>query len=606
MLHMSTDIFSQLNSQQRQTVSYTDGPSVILAGAGSGKTRVLVYKVLNLILNQEIDPYSVIMITFTNKAAGEMKERIEKMTVGRCRHLGFIGTFHAFCAKILRIDGEAIGLDRRFVIYDEGDQLDLIKQILKKLDSRKFTPGYFLNRISAAKNQLIDQKKYLELFSDYNAGLVAEVYEKYQKGLEKNRAVDFDDLLVLAVKLLTKNPLILKKYQERYHYVLVDEFQDTNFAQYTIVRLLGKKYNNVTVVGDFSQSIYSWRGADIKNLEKFQTDFTGVKIFYLEENYRSTQKILDFAYRVIAKNQTHPILHLYTSNHQGDEVVFQETENEEQEAVFVAEEILKLNQKSDRNLTTFAILYRTNAQSRVIEEVFLHYGLPYVLIGGTRFYERKEIKDILAYLRLLINLQDSVSLERVKKIGKRRYENFKSYYRQVQDQVDQRTTEQLMEGVFQHTEYLELYDIADESDYSRLENIKELKSVAVSFPKLSEFLEQVALVESEYFEDEKTLKKNKYGLRQAVEERNRVKLMTLHQAKGLEFPYVFIVGVEEGILPHSRSIDDLFALEEERRLFYVGITRAQKKLYIINARRRFIFGRRNETMKSRFLFETED
>lgn len=589
---MSDDIFSRLNPQQKQAVEYINGPSVILAGAGSGKTRVLVYKVLYLIKVKKIDPCSILMITFTNKAAGEMKERIIKIT-GQHRRLGFVGTFHSFCAKILRIEGAAIGLDPHFIIYDEDDQINLLKQVLKKMETKKFTPSYFLNRISAAKNQMINPKKYLEIFFDHNASLVAEVFEKYQKALEKNKAVDFDDLLLLAVKLFTKNDNVLYKYQQRYRYILVDEFQDTNYVQYVLVRLLGEKYKNLTVVGDFSQSIYSWRGADIRNLEKFQEDFPKTKVFYLEENYRSTQKILDFAYQVIARNQTHPILQLFTKNYQGDAVVFYEADNEEGEAVFIAEEIIKLARNS-LGSTNFAVLYRTNAQSRVIEEAFLHYGLPYVLIGGTRFYERREIKDVLAYLRLLVNPYDSVSLERVKKIGKRRYENFKKYYPQIKKNIERRTTDQLIEDIFSQTKYPELYDPADENDFSRLENIKELKSVAITYPKLQDFLEQVALVESEYFEGEKRSKNNQ-----------AVKLMTLHQAKGLEFPYVFIVGVEEGILPHSRSIDDLFQLEEERRLFYVGITRAQKKLYITYAQRRFIFGRRNETMRSRFLMEAE-
>lgn len=588
---MPADIFSQLNRQQQEAVSYTDGPSVVLAGAGSGKTRVLVYKVLYLIEEKKVDPYSILMITFTNKAAGEMKERILKMT--NFQHLGFVGTFHSFCAQILRRHGEAIGLTPRFNIYDEHDQLDLIKQILKKMETKKFSPGYFLNRISAAKNQLIDYKNYLEIFSDYNASLVADVFESYQKKLKKNKAVDFDDLLVKTVELFTKNPMILKKYQERYRYILVDEFQDTNNVQYLLVRLLGKKYQNLTVVGDFSQSIYSWRGADIKNLEKFQADFSKSKVFYLEENYRSSQKILDFAYRVIVNNQTHPVLHLFTKNHHGEEVSFVELENEEKEAIFIAKEIIKLSENVDK--PDLAVLYRTNAQSRVIEEVFLHYGLPYLLIGGTRFYERKEIKDILAYLRLLINPDDSVSLERVKKIGKKRFQDFKKYYQKVKEKIEEKTTDQLMEEIFYHTKYLELYDVDDENDFSRLENIKELKSVAVSFPNLTDFLQQVALVESEYFEGERRSSGNQ-----------EVKLMTLHQAKGLEFSHVFISGVEEGILPHSRSIDDQFQLEEERRLFYVGITRAKRKLYITYTKKRFIFGRRTESVRSRFLMEAEE
>lgn len=576
---MNKDLFNHLNGEQKEAVLHTDGPSIILAGAGSGKTRVLVYKVLHLIENHLVSPLNILMITFTNKAASEMKTRMG------LKRLGYIGTFHSFCAMVLRRDGETIGVDPKFVIYDEADQLNLLKGIIKKIDSNKFTPAYFLNRISAAKNQLISAQRYLELFADYNAALVAQVYETYQKNLAKNHALDFDDLLMKVVELFSKDKDTLSKYQSRYQYVLVDEFQDTNYAQYLLTKLLGEKLHNVTVVGDFSQSIYSWRGADIRNLEKFQQDFPQTKIFNLVENYRSTQNILDFAYSVISQNQTHPVLELFTKNARGEEVVIFEAENEEYEAHYIVSQIenLKLPYSS------YAVLYRTNAQSRVIEEVSLHYSLPYVLVGGTRFYERKEIKDVLSYLRLIVNAADEVAKERIAKLGKRKWTKFSEFYKRNKN-LDRLTTSELMERVFSETGYLEQYKIDDEEDYSRLENIKELKSVAINFPDINQFLEQVALVESEYFEGEK---KNA--------SKNGVRLMTLHQAKGLEFPVVFIVGVEEGILPHARSIDDRFALEEERRLFYVGITRAQKKLFITYAGRRFIFGRRGEAVKSRFI-----
>ncbi|MBI3366650.1 UvrD-helicase domain-containing protein, partial [Candidatus Roizmanbacteria bacterium] len=380
------------------------------------------------------------------------------------------------------------------------------------------------------------------------------------------------------------------QYQKKYTNILVDEFQDTNYAQYTLTRLLSEKSKNITVVGDFSQSIYSWRGADIKNLEKFQEDFSDVKVFNLEENYRSSQKILDFAYEVISKNQTHPILHLFTDNKEGEEVEFFEAENEEYEALHIADTIKELSRHDA--YSSLAVLYRTNAQSRIIEEAFLHYGIPYVLVGGTRFYERKEIKDVLSYLRLLIHPEDEIAKDRVVKIGKKKWELFKTFYESVKDLIDQKTTDEFMEEIFRATGYLQLYNPDDEEDYTRLENIKELKSVAVTYPKLVEFLEQVALVESEYFEGEK-----KDGMNDGV------RLMTLHQAKGLEFSHVFIIGLEEGLLPHSRSIDNIYELEEERRLFYVGITRAKSRLYITYTRRRFIFGRRGDTVKSRFIDE---
>ncbi len=578
---MKSTLFNSLNSQQKEAVLYTKGPSIIMAGAGSGKTRVLVYKVLHLIENVKADPANIVMITFTNKAANEMKERVRLK-------LGYIGTFHSWCAQILRREGPHIGVDHDFIIYDDNDQQSLIKSLLKKIDVGKLTPGYFLNRISAAKNQLIKPSRYLELFADYHAAEAAKIYTAYQKALAKNKAVDFDDLIMKTVELFIGHPLILNKYQDRYRYLLVDEFQDTNYAQYTLTRLLGEKYRQVTAVGDFSQSIYSWRGADIRNLEKFKEDFPETKVFHLEENYRSTQTILNFAYKVISKNQMHPILDLFTRNNKGEEIIMYEAENEEYEAIYVASQIKQL--VTGDNYSQTAVLYRTNAQSRIIEEAFLHYGIPYVLVGGTRFYERKEVKDVLSYLRLLINPADEVAVERIKKIGQRKWKQFADFYKKGKNTVKEKNTSLLMEEIFQATGYLKLYDPENEEDYARLENIKELKSVAVTFPRLQDFLEQVALVEAEYSEGEKKAK-GKDGVR----------LMTLHQAKGLEFSDVFIVGVEEGILPHSRSMDDIFQLEEERRLFYVGITRAKKKLYISYARRRFIFGHRGEAMRSRFI-----
>lgn len=590
---MNQDLFNNLNKQQKEAISLVKGPSVILAGAGSGKTRVLVHKVLNLIINHNVLPEEIVMITFTNKAASEMKERILRTHKKGSSKLGYVGTFHSFCCSILRRDGIHIGLDRNFTIYDDNDSEDVMKSILKKVDGKKYTPSYFLNRISDAKNMLVTPERYLDIFSFYGSANVAEVYFQYQKELKKNNAVDFDDLIMRTVELFTKHQPVLDKYQERFKYILVDEFQDTNSAQYVLTRLLGQKYKNLTVVGDFSQSIYSWRGADIRNLEKFSTDFPDAKVINLEQNYRSSQKILDFAYEVISKNQTHPVLQLFTKNAEGEDISYYEAENEQEEAVYVANKINQLKDEGEE-YSNIAVLYRTNAQSRVIEEAFLHYSLPYTLIGGIRFYERKEIKDILSYLRLFVNPNDNIALERIKKIGKRKWDNFKQLYEEVKERVEDITTMELMEKILIKTGYLELYNPDIAEDYARLENIKELKSVAASFPKLHEFLEQVALVESEYFQGEKN------------KEADSVRLMTLHQAKGLEFDYVFIVGVEEGILPHSRSTDDVFQLEEERRLFYVGITRARKELIITYARRRFIFGRRYEAEKSRFLGDKEN
>lgn len=587
---MKTDLFKHLNNQQKEAVMQADGPSVILAGAGSGKTRVLVSKVLNLALNHSVNPDEIVMITFTNKAANEMKQRILKAipkSTG-ATHLGYVGTFHSFCCKILRRQAFNVGLGSSFTIYDDDDQQALLRTVIKKLEIKKYTPSYFANRIGAAKNQLITPERYLEVFSDWGAAQVAQVYAEYQNQLKKNMALDFDDLIMKTVEIFMKYPHVLESYQEQYKYFLVDEFQDTNYAQYVLTRILARKSTNVTVVGDFSQSIYSWRGADIRNLEKFQEDFPETKVYYLERNYRSTQNILDFAYSIISQNQLHPILKLHTDNLKGDDITYYEADNEEDEAIYIANQIERL--KPADEYSSFAVLYRTNAQSRAIEEAFLHYGIPYTLYGGTRFYERKEIKDVMSYLRLLVNPQDEIATERIRKLGKKYWTKFKEVFEELHGRVDEISTVDMMDRIFQDTGYLDLYNPEDEEDYSRLENIKELKSVATNFPKVVEFLEQVSLVESEYFEGEKR-RRNQNGVR----------LMTLHQAKGLEFPFVFIAGVEEGILPHSRSMDDMFQLEEERRLFYVGITRARERLFITYTRRRFIFGRRNEAVKSRFI-----
>ena len=589
---MDENFITKLNPQQKEAVKKTKGPSIILAGAGSGKTRVLVAKVIYLIKNHKINPSNILMITFTNKAAKEMKNRIN-LNLKSEKKLGFIGTFHSMCARILRIDGSYLGIDKRYVIYDESDQLKVVKKIIKENDFKDFTPSYALNRISSAKNEMISPSNFLKFFSDHRSKDIAIIYSKYQKILAKNSALDFDDLLIKTIELFHKSPKILKKYQEIYQYILVDEFQDTNLVQYVLTKLLAIKYKNITVVGDFSQSIYSWRGADIKNLEKFKNDFPQTIIFKLEKNYRSTQAILDFAHQIILKNKTHPILDLTSEKEKGEEILFFEAENEQEEGVYIVNEIQRLLDNNES--PSIALLYRTNAQSRVLEEVFLHFSMPYTLIGGVRFYERREIKDIISYIRLFVNPNEQLSKERIIKLGKRKWDKFKELYNSIKDKVQNLPTEQIINKIFESTGYLDFYDEKDPEDFSRLENIKELKSVAIRFPDIGNFLEQVALVESEYFESEKR-NPNEEG----------IKLMTLHQSKGLEFDTVFITGVEEGLLPHSRSIDDFFQLEEERRLFYVGITRARHKLYILSAKKRFIFGNLNYSIKSRFISDDED
>jgi len=582
-------LFESLNEAQKKAAFFVDASSLILAGAGSGKTRVLIAKVVYLIKEKKVSPSSIMMVTFTNKAALEMKERIEK-ELGAYVKLGYIGTFHSFGALVLRRFWKEANIAKNFLIYDEDEQLSLIKNILKKEKIEKLTPSFFAYYISLAKNEMITPEVFLEKFSFYKKNLVAQVYYLYQKALEENNALDFDDLLLKTVFLFKKNPSVLDFYQKQLNYFLIDEFQDTNFLQYELIKSLAKKAKQVTAVGDFSQSIYSWRGAKMENLFRFQKDFSKVSLFYLEKNYRSTQKILDFAYQIISQNQSHPILKLYTDKDGGEEVEIFEAENEEEEAMFVAREILEIGKKPEFFGENIAVLYRINAQSRILEEVFLHFGIPYILIGGVRFYERKEIKDILAFLRLLLYPNDQLALERVKKLGKKRFSAFKNFYEKINSNLENYSTSEIIEEILKETDYLSLYQSESEEDFSRLENINELKTVASNFPNLIDFLDQVALVEAEYFEGEKK-----------EDGKNKVRLMTLHQAKGLEFDYVFIVGVEEGLLPHSRSFDNFESLEEERRLFYVGITRAKKKLYISFAKKRFIFGRRFYALKSRFL-----
>ena len=592
IIRMKKDIFKDLNPEQQKAVTYTDGPSIILAGAGSGKTRVLVYKVLYLIMEKGVDPANILMVTFTNKAAGEMRERILSFMPGASVT---VSTFHSLCSKILRIDGKHIGISNTFVIYDEQDQIDAVKQALEKLNisPKDFKPSSILTTISQAKNQLITDEDYKNFAQGRFQETVAEVYPIYQKIITQNMALDFDDLLLKTTTLFKECPEILSKYQNKFRYILIDEYQDTNQAQYKLTKMLGGKWQNVCVVGDFSQSIYSWRGADFSNLNKFKDAFAGALTFHLSQNYRSTQKILDAAYSVISKNTTHPILELWTENSKGQDLSIYEARNEHNEAEFIIGKIIE-EKLTDSNFkfSDAAVLYRTNSQSRSIEEVFLHHSIPYVLIGGTRFYQRKEIKDVLSYLRLTSNKKDSVSLKRIEKLGKTKFKKFIEFLSTFASSGMQ--TIDILDTILKETDYLSLYDDADEEDRGRLENIKELRSVAIEFPILLDFLENVALVEQEYMPDHpKNLKDKK----------DAVVLMTLHAAKGLEFPLVFMIGMEEGLFPHSRSLLEKSELEEERRLCYVGMTRARKKLFLTYARQRLYFGQRNSNTISRFLLE---
>lgn len=583
---MTDTLLNTLNQQQKQAVVATDGPMIILAGAGSGKTRVLTFKVVYLIDEKKVDPTNILMVTFTNKAANEMKDRMEKLLTNQEKPL--VTTFHALCARILRREGHFMGLSPSFAIYDTVDQLDLLKEGMKELglDPKEYKPAAVHAMISQAKNDLITPGKYSELARGHFQEVVALAYRVYDKFLKANNAVDFDDLLVKTVQLFEENPTVLKKYQEKFHYILIDEYQDTNKSQYRLTRLLAEKWQNVCVVGDFSQSIYSWRGADFRNLSRFSTDFPAAKTFELSQNYRSTQKILDAASAVIAHNTTHPVLKLWTENPDGDDVSLYEAKNEQDEAEFILRSI------GDYSYSDLAVLYRTNAQSRALEEIFLHYGIPYTLVGGTRFYERKEVKDVLAYLRLLSNPKDMVSYRRIEKLGKGRLAKFIELQGELGDITEKNTTIDLMDMVFQKTGYLEQYDEKDEEDRERLENIKELRSVALAFPNLTQFLENVSLVEQEQLPD-----------KPLAERKNAITLMTLHAAKGLEFPVVFMIGMEEGLFPHSRALMDKTELEEERRLAYVGMTRARQRLYLTYARKRLFFGQRTSNTVSRFITE---
>lgn len=592
---MDNFLLEDLNTEQKKAVIQTDGPMIILAGAGSGKTRVLTYKVLYLMLEKHVEPESILMITFTNKAAQEMRNRMQQFLTNPIYKTisgkPLIATFHALCAKLLRIEGKYLGLSSSFVIYDTQDQLDAIKEAMQKLSIsiKDFKPGSILATISGAKNELLSPQEYGQFARGHFQQTTAKIYHIYQEILKSNDAVDFDDLILKTVQLFRENDQILKKYQERFRYILVDEYQDTNRAQYILTNLLAKQWKNICVVGDFSQSIYSWRGADYQNLKKLQQDYPNTRMFSLSQNYRSTQKILDGATALISRNTLHPVLSLWTENPSGETIDIYEAKNEQDEAEYILRQI---NRIGFEHINKIAVLYRTNAQSRVIEEVFLHHGIPYILIGGTRFYERKEIKDVISYLRMVQNPNDSIAQKRTEKIGKTRFAKFQEYAAQTAE-ITQHKTIELLDAILHVTKYLELYDEQDEQDRARLENIKELRSVALAYPNLTQFLETITLVEQEY-----ASKKLAEG-----ERKNAVTLMTLHAAKGLEFPIVFMIGMEEGLFPHSRSLMDKQELEEERRLCYVGITRAKEKLFLTHAKKRIFFGQKTSNIISRFVLE---
>ena len=589
------NLLNELNPEQRKAVLHQEGPAIVLAGAGSGKTRVLTTRVAYLIKEKKVAENAIFLVTFTNKAAAEMKKRVLDYTG---KNLTYGGTFHSLSAKILRIEAANghladFGLNANFTIYDSDDQLSLIKNIYKTngFDPNTFKPQVVRAKISQAKNELVSPIDFKEMAKDGLQLFTAKIYKIYQKRLRDENAVDFDDLLAICYQLLLQNATVRQKYQKRFEHVLVDEFQDTNQVQYFLTKIFSNPENNLFVVGDFSQSIYAWRGADYRNLERLSRDFPNIQEYRLERNYRSTQNILDAATSVISNNQSHPVLELWTDQTSQEKLEVYENSSGELEAEKIASII---REKYLDQLDQIAILYRTNVQSRAFEEAFMRQQLPYKIVGGTKFYERSEIKDLLAYLRLCFNRLDSPSFERAQKIGKRRLEKLLLWLEKTDRQILENPSS-CLQGIIENTLYLDKYDQKDPDDLARLDNIQELFNVASRFDNTLLLLENIALVQDGYLANEQ--------VEQELE--NKITMMSLHSVKGLEFPIVFMVGMEEGLLPHSRAILENNEIEEERRLCYVGITRAKKKLYFSYARTRFTYGYSSHCSPSRFLSEID-
>jgi len=633
------DIFAGLNPAQKEAVEHTDGPLLIMAGAGSGKTKVLTCKVANL-LAKGVAPWSILAITFTNKAATEMRERVDRM-IGEGAKDVWLSTFHSFCAKFLRREVEATGMYKRnFVIYDSSDSQVVIKECLKELnlDPKQYAPSSIQNAISNAKNQLMGPKAVARDADNFFQQKVAEVYALYAKKLRTNNAMDFDDLLMVSVLLLEEHEEIRVKYQNRFKYILVDEYQDTNGAQYQLTKILAAKHHNLCVVGDADQSIYGWRGADIRNIMDFEEDYPEARTIKLEQNYRSTKNILAAANAVIENNINRKKKELWTENATGEKLTIYEARDERDEAEFIATTVMKQKTIFNASYGDMAVLYRTNAQSRVVEETFMRRGIPYTMVGGLKFYDRKEIKDILAYLRVIYNPLDTVSLLRIINVPKRGLgattiakladfaenngltlfdvisseetlsqipgitarvkkplELFSTFIFQFMGYQSNMRIDDLIEKVLEESGYLrELQEEKKPENESRIENLKEFVGVARDFqkteenPTLENFLSTLSLVSD---------------IDNAELEDDRITLMTLHSAKGLEFPTVFMVGMEEGLFPHSRTLMDENEIEEERRTCYVGITRAQRKLYLTCAQQRTIYGKTSMSTPSRFLGE---
>lgn len=631
-----TDCTYGLNPQQAEAVLNTEGPMLIMAGAGSGKTKVLTCRVANL-LQKGVRPYRILAITFTNKAAAEMRERVNNMSGPAAKDV-WLFTFHAFCARFLRMEIDKLpGYGGNFAIYDTADSQNLIKQILKEmnLDDKRFQPSGILSRISNAKNALQDAAAFARQAGDFYEQKVADIYSRYEQKLQLNNALDFDDLLMLSIKLLQENKEVREKYQDRFDYLLVDEYQDTNHAQYLLTKFLAAKHRNICVVGDADQSIYGWRGADIQNILDFEKDYPDAKVIKLEQNYRSTQIILDAANAVIENNTGRKPKNLWTENKSGADIIYFQAVDERDEARFVIEQLQNLQRTENKKLGDMAILYRTNTQSRIFEEMLIKSGISYNMVGGLKFYERKEIKDIIAYLRVIFNPADSLSLLRIINVPKRgigdaslakiqayaaasnvslfeavsnaaaidglssrfvsKLDDLAGIIFELMNLAGEAPVEDLIDRVLRDTGYLEeLENERTPQAQSRIDNLHELISVAQEFAaseeenNLENFLAHVALVsdidDTELGED-------------------AITLMTLHSSKGLEFPVVFLVGMEEGLFPHARTLMDETEIEEERRLCYVGITRAKEKLFLSSTKMRTIYGNTVTYPPSRFLQE---
>lgn len=634
-------LLNGMNDRQAEAVQTTEGPLLIMAGAGSGKTRVLTHRIAYLIDEKLVNPWNILAITFTNKAAREMKERAYSLNPATQDCL--IATFHSMCVRILRRDADHIGYNRNFTIVDPGEQRTLMKRILKQLnlDPKKWNERTILGTISNAKNDLIDDVAYAAQAGDMYTQIVAQCYTAYQKELRQSESVDFDDLIMLTLRLFDQNPDVLTYYQQKFQYIHVDEYQDTNHAQYQLVKLLASRFKNICVVGDADQSIYGWRGADMQNILDFEKDYPKAKVVLLEENYRSTKTILQAANEVIKNNKNRRPKNLWTQNADGEQIVYYRADDELDEAVFVARTIDELSRSQNFLHKDFAVLYRTNAQSRTIEEALLKSNIPYTMVGGTKFYSRKEIRDIIAYLNLIANLSDNISFERIinepkRGIGLGTVEKIRDFANlqnmsmldvsanimlsgikgkaaqsiwdfanmmlDLREQLDHLSITELVESVLEKTGYVDILNAqATLESKARVENIEEFLSVTKNFDDTTDVTEEETGLDklSRFLNDLALIADTDSG----SQETSEVTLMTLHAAKGLEFPVVFLIGMEENVFPLSRATEDPDELEEERRLAYVGITRAEKILYLTNANSRLLFGRTNYNRPTRFINE---